>query len=72
MFAKITLYSSDPAETASLVTPTATINVADSGPGELASWQLMAQNLTNGKLTQLLLCLDELGFSDTETVITQE
>ena len=27
-------------------------------------WELTADNLTTGKIAELLLCLDELGFSD--------
>ncbi|WP_338876352.1 hypothetical protein WBJ53_11960 [Spirosoma sp. SC4-14] len=30
-------------------------------------WQLAATNLTTGKLMDLLMCLDELGFSVVET-----
>ncbi|MVM33101.1 hypothetical protein GO755_23875 [Spirosoma sp. HMF4905] len=35
-----------------------------------ARWELTADNLTPGKVTELLLCLDELGFSDEANAVS--
>ena len=56
MFAKLTLYLDHLAQEISQDTPQPVhLN-------ELHNWQLTAENLTTGKMIDLLVYLDELGF----------
>jgi hypothetical protein len=59
MFAKLTLYPDRPTQESSAEIISPRISTPSDG---LRNWQLVADNLTTGKVMELLMCLDELGF----------
>lgn len=64
MYAKLIIYQQEPV---SVGWPDELV-INTNQPGNIVAnqlcWQLTADNLTTGNLTELLVCLDELGFSD--------
>ena len=67
MFAKLTIYPTNPASASESIAASEPVTL----PGQPEkvpqsdkshNWQLVADNLTTGKVMELLVCLDQLGF----------
>ena len=68
MYAKLIIYQTDSVATDRPLTDALNVSTpVIQASGQPVYWQLTAENLTNSKVAELLLCLDELGFSDEVT-----